>query len=221
MSRLRKAGIAGILTAAGVLVVATVGDFEGLRTSAYPDVIGIPTICYGETRGVRLGDRRTVAECKAMLGDRLVAYKGADFSHWVDHDDLVAALTPLVHPSPDHPSPDLVVRQLAEGEVDRTQQFGPHGHLKRRIHKAQLTFVEHLHLVDQQADGLDIVGERLPQEVDPGLFQDGHHRGVVDVLVHVNIRPPHPYAGGKSVSHSFPFQSFESCCGSDAPLRRG
>lgn len=76
MSRLRKAGIAGSLTAAGVLVVATVGDFEGLRTSAYPDVIGIPTICYGETRGVRLGDRRTVAECKAMLGDRLVEFEG-------------------------------------------------------------------------------------------------------------------------------------------------
>jgi hypothetical protein len=37
----------------------------------------------------------TMATRGYVLGDRLVAYKGADFSHWVDHDDLVAALTLL------------------------------------------------------------------------------------------------------------------------------
>ena len=75
-SRLRKAGIAGGITAAGVLAVAIVGDFEGLRTSAYRDVIGIPTICFGETKNVRMGQTKTVAECKAMLGDRLVEFEG-------------------------------------------------------------------------------------------------------------------------------------------------
>lgn len=61
MNRFRaSAGIAG-------LAVAVVAGFEGLRTSAYLDPPGIPTICYGETRGVKMGDTATPAECKAML----------------------------------------------------------------------------------------------------------------------------------------------------------
>ncbi len=57
--------------------VALVGGWEGLRTVAYPDRIagGIPTVCYGETRGVELGDSYTVEECKAMLGNALVEFE--------------------------------------------------------------------------------------------------------------------------------------------------
>lgn len=41
---------------------------EGLRTSAYIDPVGIPTICYGHTGPeVRLGLKYTVAQCKALL----------------------------------------------------------------------------------------------------------------------------------------------------------
>lgn len=40
---------------------------EGLRQYAYKDVTGLPTICMGSTKGVKMGDFRTVAECKAML----------------------------------------------------------------------------------------------------------------------------------------------------------
>lgn len=54
-------------TAAAALAVALVGGFEGLRTTAYRDVVGVPTICFGETRGVKMGDRHTKAECDAML----------------------------------------------------------------------------------------------------------------------------------------------------------
>ena len=53
------------------VAVPLVGGFEGLRTVAYKDPVGIPTICYGEIEGVRLGDTATRAECDAMLGDRL------------------------------------------------------------------------------------------------------------------------------------------------------
>jgi lysozyme len=53
------------------IAVACVGTFEGLRTVAYRDPVGIPTICFGETRGVRMGDRSTPEECKALLIDRL------------------------------------------------------------------------------------------------------------------------------------------------------
>jgi lysozyme len=57
-------------TIAAVAVVL-VGGFEGLRTVAYRDVVGIPTICFGETRGVKMGDKATAEQCKGMLIDRL------------------------------------------------------------------------------------------------------------------------------------------------------
>jgi lysozyme len=70
-SRLKTS--AALLAAAITLVSA----WEGLRTVAYPDRLahGIPTVCFGETRGVKLGDSYTVDECKAMLGDALVEFE--------------------------------------------------------------------------------------------------------------------------------------------------
>lgn len=53
------------------IALAVVAPFEGLRTVAYRDPVGIPTICFGETRGVQMGDTATRAECEAMLEDRL------------------------------------------------------------------------------------------------------------------------------------------------------
>jgi lysozyme len=61
------------------LAVACVSGFEGLRTVAYSDPVGIPTICFGETKGVRLGQRATVDECRGMLADSLqIANRGVD-----------------------------------------------------------------------------------------------------------------------------------------------
>lgn len=70
-SRLKKSGA---LMAAAVALVAA---WEGLRTVAYRDHLahGIPTVCFGETRGVKMGDRYTVEECSAMLGDGLVEFE--------------------------------------------------------------------------------------------------------------------------------------------------
>lgn len=58
---------------AGVLLLATplVAQYEGLRTKAYLDPIGIPTICYGETLNVEMGDVQTEENCKTMLTARL------------------------------------------------------------------------------------------------------------------------------------------------------
>jgi lysozyme len=53
------------------IAVVCVGGFEGLRQTAYRDPVGIPTVCFGETRGVRMGDHHTTDECKAMLAGRL------------------------------------------------------------------------------------------------------------------------------------------------------
>lgn len=53
------------------ICVACVAAEEGVRTVAYKDPVGIPTICFGETRDVKLGDKATLEQCKAMLGDRV------------------------------------------------------------------------------------------------------------------------------------------------------
>lgn len=45
---------------------------EGLRQHAYKDPVGIPTVCFGSTRGVKLGDTHTVEECRAMLSKEML-----------------------------------------------------------------------------------------------------------------------------------------------------
>ncbi len=54
---------AAALTIATALAVPA----EGLRQYAYRDPVGLPTICFGSTAGVKIGDFRTVPECKALL----------------------------------------------------------------------------------------------------------------------------------------------------------
>ena len=53
--------------AALAIATALVAPLEGLRQFAYYDPPGIPTICFGSTKGVKMGDFRTVPECKALL----------------------------------------------------------------------------------------------------------------------------------------------------------
>lgn len=58
--------------AAWVAIATTcVAGFEGLRQVAYRDPVGIPTICFGETKGVHMGDKASLDECKGMLSDSL------------------------------------------------------------------------------------------------------------------------------------------------------
>ena len=67
-------GTAAILAAAA----AFVGPWEGERTEAYLDRVASPpvwTVCYGETRGVKAGDRYSSAECSAMLMDALGEFR--------------------------------------------------------------------------------------------------------------------------------------------------
>lgn len=49
------------------LATALAVPMEGLRQYAYKDPVGIPTVCFGSTKGVKMGDFRTVDECKALL----------------------------------------------------------------------------------------------------------------------------------------------------------
>lgn len=72
------------------IAVVVVGGFEGIRTVAYRDPIGIPTACFGETRNIKMGDRFTLEQCNDMLEGRLVEFwRGA------------AACTPSLPDMPD------------------------------------------------------------------------------------------------------------------------
>lgn len=79
MSRLRT--IAGALTVAGTLAVGTVAVYESPggkpNLTAYRDVVGIPTACFGETLGIRMGMKFTRAECEKMFVVRLDEFANA------------------------------------------------------------------------------------------------------------------------------------------------
>jgi lysozyme len=65
MSNVKRGG------ALAAMLVAFVGAKEGYRPNAYLDAGGVPTICFGETKGVHIGDRKTRPECEAMFITRL------------------------------------------------------------------------------------------------------------------------------------------------------
>lgn|GEM_PF-525724 len=55
-----------------ILATALLMEVEGLKLIAYLDSVGIPTICYGETEGVKMGQKKTAEECTFMLKAKLV-----------------------------------------------------------------------------------------------------------------------------------------------------
>lgn len=67
----------GIASAEDTLAIAVplVAKWEGVRLNAYRDIVGVPTICYGSTRGVRMGMRKTKQECLALLRSEVAEYR--------------------------------------------------------------------------------------------------------------------------------------------------
>lgn len=86
--KLRKRMVAG--TAAAALAVTFVGGKEGMRLKAYRDIVGVPTICAGETRGVTVDMVFTRAQCEAIL------LKGLS-----DFEDDVLRCAPKMADAPD------------------------------------------------------------------------------------------------------------------------
>lgn len=72
-------------------------QFEGLRLEAYLDSVGVPTIGYGHTRGVKLGDACTAEQADAWL-----------------HDDIQCAV---------HAVNGLVKVELKQGQFDALVDF--------------------------------------------------------------------------------------------------
>lgn len=57
------------------VAIPFIGRWEGLRLAAYLDIVGVPTVCYGETKGVSLGDSYTKAQCDAMFSREIITYR--------------------------------------------------------------------------------------------------------------------------------------------------
>jgi len=70
-----KKTVSGVVAAA-VIAASTpfIAKWEGLSLVAYRDIVGVPTVCYGETRGVQMGDSYTKAECEEMLRKSVAEY---------------------------------------------------------------------------------------------------------------------------------------------------
>jgi len=94
-----KAGLIALVgTAGAALLMPLVAQWEGKRVDPYDDIVGVKTVCYGETR-VEMR-RYTDAECDDMLADGL-----GDFARPVlarnpelrDRPEMLAAATSLAY----------------------------------------------------------------------------------------------------------------------------
>lgn len=72
MAKFKNVAGASVFGACAVLCTG----FEGVRTHAYHDKLahGLPTVCAGETEGVKMSDVYTPIECKEMLSKKLPRY---------------------------------------------------------------------------------------------------------------------------------------------------
>lgn len=82
----RKSGVG--LVAALATTVAFVGGWEGLERKAYRDVVGVWTVCYGETRGVQPGATYTKEQCDEMLVSGLEEFEARLEKCVVDYREL-------------------------------------------------------------------------------------------------------------------------------------
>lgn len=69
--RLLALGASSVVAITGGLLVA---PWEGKSNKAYLDMVGIPTVCFGETKGVKLGDYRSDEHCEASLASELTVF---------------------------------------------------------------------------------------------------------------------------------------------------
>lgn len=79
MSTLSRNLVVASISATVGIASAVVTHFEGLRTKAYLDPVGIPTICFGHTATAALGQVKSTAECQKLLeADLMIAIKAVD-----------------------------------------------------------------------------------------------------------------------------------------------
>ena len=70
-----KGGLIAASAGLMALAITTIAQFEGRELRAYQDIVGVWTICYGETRGVTRGQVATKDECESMLARAVGEYE--------------------------------------------------------------------------------------------------------------------------------------------------
>lgn len=65
-----------------------------LMHCAYLDIVGVPTACFGETQGIKLGDRFTDRQCRKMLDRRLSDDYRAGLHRYFTPVTIATRLTP-------------------------------------------------------------------------------------------------------------------------------
>lgn len=76
MATATKPAIVTAAAAALTIAASIIVGFEGTRNKAYADGVGVWTICYGHTRGVKPGMTATDAQCQAWLREDLAEADG-------------------------------------------------------------------------------------------------------------------------------------------------
>ncbi|MBO6511818.1 MAG: lysozyme [Roseibium sp.] len=66
------------------IAVPFIAKEEGKRNEAYLDVVGVATICYGSTRGIRLGMSKSDAECIELLRAEVAEYRHGMHRYFTD-----------------------------------------------------------------------------------------------------------------------------------------
>ena len=75
-----------LLTLGTSAIIAVTGGYmispwEGMENHAYKDIVGVASICFGETKGVKMGDYRTDKQCEESLSKELTVYNKAMMKH--------------------------------------------------------------------------------------------------------------------------------------------
>lgn len=72
--KLTAIGATAVIAVSGGVLV---GPWENRENHAYKDMVGIVSICYGETKDVKMGDYRTDEQCDESLAKELESYNKA------------------------------------------------------------------------------------------------------------------------------------------------
>lgn len=99
-------------TALGGGITSVVQHNEGFSGAAYLDSAGIPTICYGETKGVQMGQKRSLSDCQKQL----IQSAG-------EHAEALVGLPEGL--------PDVVVL----GSIDMAYNVGVYGFAGSKVHR--------------------------------------------------------------------------------------
>lgn len=62
-----KSKVSAVLLSLSLVGVTFIQGWEGTEQKAYLDVVGVPTICTGSTRAVKIGQTASLGECQERL----------------------------------------------------------------------------------------------------------------------------------------------------------